>query len=416
MIFFTSNLGYSDVQQSAAPIGYRDEATRKEAQDADVRRQLRRSLSPEFANRLRLVHFARLSLGSAERILRLEMERILARYREVHGIEVASPRPPRPNSSAAASLRARCAALGGGAGDRLQRRGRPPHPPDDRGPARDREGLLRWLRELRAGGRAFDPAELKARVLAEARAVPATPRCGWTTTPAASPTRRREARLGAGSLLHGVQGLLERTYGMRTRLDAARFVIGDLGYRTFYVEIRSGGPERGARTLLRETGEGVRAAIYYPDRMIAALEKHPPHRGLIEANVDAFAALVEELDHLLCIAEAAERARPVSLLELELHADVSKALVLSRFLAGREARPLDPERRTWLRYHLFHKGEWVGETEAERARYREAARLALRFLDAVERLQPETRLRVLRTFHAASGTGKRELIQRLPAA
>jgi len=222
--------------------------------------------------------------------------------------------------------------------------------------------------------------------------------------------------LGAGSLLQGVQGLLERTYGMRTRLDAARFVIGDLGYRTFYVEVRSGGPERGARTLVRETGEGVRAAIYYPDGMIAALERHPPHRGLIEANVDAFAALVEELDHLLCIAEAAERARPVSLLELELHADVSKALVLSRFLAGRDARPLDPERRTWLRYHLFHKGEWMGETAAECARYREAARLALRFLDAVERLRPETRLQVLRTFHAASGAGKRELIQQLPAA
>jgi hypothetical protein len=211
-----------------------------------------------------------------------------------------------------------------------------------------------------------------------------------------------------------VQGLLERTYGMRTGLDAARFVIGDLGYRTFYVEVRSGGPEKGARTLVRETDEGVRAAIYYPDGMIAALEAHPPDRGLGEANVDAFAALVEELDHLLCIAEAAARGRPVSLLELELHADVSKALVLARFLG--QGRPLDGARRTWLRYHLFHKGEWVGETPAERERYHEAARLALRFLDMLDGRPLAARLAALRAFHAASGPGKRELIGRLAAA
>ena len=222
--------------------------------------------------------------------------------------------------------------------------------------------------------------------------------------------------MGTRSLLHGVQGLLERTYGMRTGLDAASFVIGDLGYRTFYVEVRSGGPEAEARTLVRETDAGVRAAIYYPDRLIARLEAHPPDRGLGDANVDAFAALVEELDHLLCIAEAAERGRPVSLLELELHADVSKALVLARFLAGAEARPLDPRERTWLRYHLFHKGEWAGETEGESARYREAARLALRFLDGLECFRPAVRLQALRAFHAAGGAGKRELIERLPAA
>jgi hypothetical protein len=213
-----------------------------------------------------------------------------------------------------------------------------------------------------------------------------------------------------------VQGLLERTYGMTTGVDAASFVIGDLGYRRFFVEVRSGGPERGARTLVRETDEGVRAAIYFPDGMIERLEAHPPQRGVGEWNVDAFAALIEEVDHLLCIAEAAHRGRPVSLLELELHADVSKALVLARFLAGSSGRPLDAGRRTWLRFHLFHKGEWAGEDPAERARYHEAARLALRFLDGLERCPPHARLQVLRDFHAVGGAGKRELIGRLQAA
>jgi hypothetical protein len=223
-----------------------------------------------------------------------------------------------------------------------------------------------------------------------------------------------------GSLLEGVQGLLERTYGMRTGVDAARFVIGDRGLRLFFGEgareVRSGA-ERGARTLVREAGDGgLRAAIYFPDGMIRRLEAHPPQRGLGEANVDAFAALVEEVDHLLCLVDAARRERPVSLLELELHADVSKALVLSRFLAGSVPRPLDAARRTWLRYHLFHKGEWAGEDEGERSRYREAARWALRFLDALEHCRPSTRLQALRRFHAATGPGKRELIGSLAAS
>jgi len=171
MVFFTSNLGYSDVQQAASPIGYRDDATRREAQDADVRRQLRRTLSPEFANRLRLVHFTRLTRGSAERILRLELERILTRYREVHGIEVrltgaAEAELLRLGFSPENGARHLAAVLETICNVEVARRIHR----DDRGPARDREGLLRWLRELRAGGRAFDPAELKARVLAEARA------------------------------------------------------------------------------------------------------------------------------------------------------------------------------------------------------------------------------------------------------
>ena len=64
----------------------------------------------------------------------------------------------------------------------------------------------------------------------------------------------------------------------------------------------------GARTLVRETREGLRACIYYPDGMIRRLELFPPQRGLGDENVDAFADLVEELDHLLLLAERSAAA------------------------------------------------------------------------------------------------------------
>ena len=56
LLFFTSNLGYSDSQQRSAPIGFFEEGARMEAIDTDIRKELRRGLKPEFVNRVRQFH------------------------------------------------------------------------------------------------------------------------------------------------------------------------------------------------------------------------------------------------------------------------------------------------------------------------------------------------------------------------
>lgn len=217
------------------------------------------------------------------------------------------------------------------------------------------------------------------------------------------------------SLLDTVHGLLRRTYELRAApLELTRFVIGDRGYAMLY------GGERfrsirtlsalGARTLVRETPDGIRATVYYPDAMIRQLERHPPQHGLSEANVDAFAVLVEELDHLLVIAERARADRPVTLFELELHANVSKHLVLSRFLAG-SARRLDPAKRAWLRHHLFDGVRYSDSDPAVRRRYREAARWAVRLVDELPAVPPRRRLDTLRRFHRTSAAETLGLIR-----
>lgn len=224
------------------------------------------------------------------------------------------------------------------------------------------------------------------------------------------------------SLLEAVQGLLERTYAMASGIDdVARFVVGDRGFRHLYdpaelVELVAGSAAGdGARTLVRTTAEGVRASIYYPDSMIRQLERHPPQRGLDERNVDAFATLIEELDHLLLIAERARLGRTTTMLELELHANVSKHLVLSRFLAG--ARPgLDGLRRAWLRHHLFDKVRFRAEEPAVRERYLRARRLAVRLVDALPRIEQARRIVTLRRFHDLDSQGKQSLIGRIDAA
>ena len=214
------------------------------------------------------------------------------------------------------------------------------------------------------------------------------------------------------SLLVALHGVLRRTYDLRAPLfPIGSYVIGDAGLRLLYpngehaVRSESGA---GARLLVRDTGAGVRACIYYPDAMIRHLEQRPPQRRLDANNVDAFAVLVEELDHLLVTAERAHAGRGVSLLELEVQASVSKDLVLSRFLA-RGGRHLDSGRREWLRSHLFHARTYCDDDPEVRGRYEAASRLALKFLRSLEARPRARRVEILRRFHRASLAGKTEM-------
>jgi hypothetical protein len=171
IVFFTSNLGYSDLQQRAAPIGYGDEAARWAGADADVRSDLRRALSPEFMNRVRMIHFDRLTSTSAERILDLEFERIARRYREVHDLELVLDPGARcellaRGFSPALGARRLATTLEGVCNVAISHRIRR----DDRRGPKDSDAIVAWLRDLRQGGRPFDPNEVRREVLAQVRA------------------------------------------------------------------------------------------------------------------------------------------------------------------------------------------------------------------------------------------------------
>jgi ATP-dependent Clp protease ATP-binding subunit ClpA len=165
ILFFTSNLGYSTAQQATAPIGYGDEVARQESADGEVRRQLKASLSPEFVNRVRLIHFNRLTQTSAECIFDLELRRIARRYEEQHGLRLeveASARAEliRRGFSPAFGARHLASTLDAICNVEIAKKVRE----DDRGTDADRRRIIEWLREMRAGERPFDAAEAKRRV------------------------------------------------------------------------------------------------------------------------------------------------------------------------------------------------------------------------------------------------------------
>ena len=57
MLVYTSNLGYSRLQQSSDPIGFSGADAQAEYQRRELLGDLKRELSPEFINRTRIIHF-----------------------------------------------------------------------------------------------------------------------------------------------------------------------------------------------------------------------------------------------------------------------------------------------------------------------------------------------------------------------
>jgi hypothetical protein len=218
------------------------------------------------------------------------------------------------------------------------------------------------------------------------------------------------------SLLAATQGLIERTYRTASGVeDAGRFVVGDHGYRRLarrhdIVRVvdapgEAPGPDAlspaGPRVLVRRVGRGTALTIYFPDALIRHLESLPPTQVLDHRNVDEFAGFVEEVDHFVVLAHGFNHQRTMNLLELEIRANVSKALVLSHFLGRLAGLPrLRPAQRVWLRYHLFEKPCYCREEEGVRDRYEEARRFALRLLDRLEGMTAPGRIRELRRWNA----------------
>src|SRR5437879_289692 len=102
--------------------------------------------------------------------------------------------------------------------------------------------------------------------------------------------------------------MIERSYGMAPIIrDLAPFIIGDAGYLAHYGDParreEPGYPQ--ARVMVRDTGPALRAVLYYPDVLVRHLERFNPLAILGDENIEAFAVLVEELDHLLTLASRA---------------------------------------------------------------------------------------------------------------
>lgn len=217
-------------------------------------------------------------------------------------------------------------------------------------------------------------------------------------------------------LLEDLQGALERTYA----LDAAHRVTDFLTTRPGLAASLGLAPGTAAaeeHLLVAEDDEGMDLAVYLDAGVLERLRSEDPLRRLHDGNLADFWTVLEGVSHFLYLTWNAGRGKPVTLLELELQAEVDK-FVVTALVAAAQHGQVPGELHDWL----FRLCRIDPSLDAQtRDRYERASRYASRYCRTLSRrflregaspaLVPE-----VRHFYRLSQRGKLAHIGRGPEA
>jgi hypothetical protein len=211
------------------------------------------------------------------------------------------------------------------------------------------------------------------------------------------------------ALLGQMQSLLAALYDAPIEHDVHDYLITDPA-RAAALQESVAPPGTDEQLLIAETEDGMELGLYLDAAVLERLGRHCPLTALDDSNLGDYCTALEGVSHFHYVTWSTGCDRNVSLLELELQAEVDKyASALSLLLAQREGRfPGDLFQRLFegcrLLPHL---------TAVERERYTEAHRCAARFCERLEtrflrrrQARPSALLAELRSFYRLGSHAK----------
>lgn len=156
------------------------------------------------------------------------------------------------------------------------------------------------------------------------------------------------------------------------------------------------------QVLVSHSHGELHLAVYIDAQVLDRLVDHDPLRQLNECNLQDFCTALEGISHFHYLIWSAEHGREVSLLELELQAEVDKYASAMLLLLAQSSGCFPRH----LHSRFFHQVSYAsGLGDERRNRYREANRQAAYFCRAIDerflarrRAQPEAWLATLRRF------------------
>jgi hypothetical protein len=199
-----------------------------------------------------------------------------------------------------------------------------------------------------------------------------------------------------------MQALLARLYDAPVEYDVCDFVLDD---RSRLRALIGADAKTDEQVFVVEGRGDIRIGVYISSDVLARLARRDPMRALGEDNLADFCTALEGVSHFHYLMWSVGRGRKVSLLELELQAEVDKyasaVALMTRQQGGRFPHALHPR--------LFHHVGFAPNLDADsRLRYEEANRHAARYCRALEerflrirRSRPERWLGELRKFFRA---------------
>lgn len=181
-----------------------------------------------------------------------------------------------------------------------------------------------------------------------------------------------------GELLRTLQGLLESLYGLRVAADVRDFLVTDT--ETVRALEGEGGRDVEEKLLVRQEGPDLSLALYLDAGLLERLASRDPTRRLSSRNFADFCTVIEGISHFNYVAWNAAANRCVTLLELEMQAEVDKYVTARTLVASQS-----PAAAVDVFARLFGELRFHADLDAEELdRYRQASRFAGSYCRSLE--------------------------------
>lgn len=213
-------------------------------------------------------------------------------------------------------------------------------------------------------------------------------------------------------LLRQLQDLIGNIYDVNVSHDVYDFLVTDR--QQLPAEARASATDE--QLIIAQGGDSVGVSLYLDPALLDRLAKADPMRNLHDGNVADYWTALEGVSHFVYFAWNAGHDKPVTLLELELQAEIDK-YVASYWLLRQQLPERFPAELMRL---LFERTRIDPQLAGDRAEiYRAASRYAERFCRRLERILRESGprslqeiLTELRRFYRLSDLRKMAHIER----
>jgi hypothetical protein len=140
--------------------------------------------------------------------------------------------------------------------------------------------------------------------------------------------------------LASLQGALAEIYDLPATPDVREFLMTDRAHLARYAQAR----HTDEQLIVEEDGDTLSMALYIDADVMERLGRHDPFDGLTHENLADYLTAAEGVSHFVYVAWNTGHDKPVTLLELELQAEVDKYVLCAWLLrqqgAGRFPREL----------------------------------------------------------------------------
>ncbi len=218
-------------------------------------------------------------------------------------------------------------------------------------------------------------------------------------------------------ILSRLQTLLGGIYDVGVDYDVYDFLVTDrarlpseVRHRRCEEDLIVAEPPGEAQAVAQAAPPAMGVSLYLDPALIDRLAREDPTQRLHGGNVSDCWAALEGVSHFLCVAWHADHDRPVSLLELEMQAEVDKYVVSYWLMQRQSPRRFPAELHRLLFEHARIDPRLADGREAL---YRRASGYAGKFCRRLERDLRSARIGAeqevlarLRRFYRLSGTRK----------